>query len=511
MSFPPAWLAAAVLRARFRSILRDQRSPLAAQERAFRRLRSALAGTAIARATGLEGAGDLGALARNVPVHDYTFYQPYVARTVDGGERSVLFHGAPAYVGLSSGTTGTTNKRVVHSAATIAGFTDHETSLGAIIERHSGVNPVVSDRLVWGATPPPTTRGPHGVEIGYISNKLATNVRRLLRKRSLPSADVGRIPDMMQKIRETERELRGRDLHLASAVPTYLINLLEELRAIWGIEDFRSVWPNLSAIVYSGTPIDNYRPQFQLLLGRPVQFFGMYVSTEGPLGYEIASLNGARNGLYSFHLGDTVYTFRKPGAGGPLMTVGDLQAGDEVELLLSAPHGLVNYQLGDCLRIHSTEPLLFEVTGRTGHGLNIATEKATLSQLARAVARVSTGSPVPIRHYFVAPGQSARGRACYAWTLLVDRPDAVEAGALASALDGAMMDENIDYDDCRRQSSYLDPPTARVLDAAIARRYFERDAHRGQLKMKTAFDSPEKLEEFLRGLAVESPAGPAAR
>ena len=500
MSVVPAWLAAAVLRRQFARIERDQRSPMATQERAFARIHRALRGTVIARATGLEGAPDLRAFAARSQSMEYGQLEEYVARTVDGGERGLLFHGAPAFVGLSSGTTGMNNKRIVHSASTLRGFTENETCIAAIIARHTSCNPVISDRLLWGASPPAHTRSAGGVDVGYISGKLATNIRWFLRPHSLPSAAVGRIADPKEKFREAARELRGRDVQMASAVPTYLLHLLEELRTEWGIEDFSGVWPNLRAVIYSGTPIDPYRAPIERLLGHAVPFFGMYVSTEAPLGCEIPSLNGGRSGLYSLHLGRTAYTFRRLDREGPLLTVADLVPGDEVELFLTAENGLVNYRVGDCLRIHSTAPLLVEVTGRVGHGLNLATEKVTLSQLARAFARVAEQSPTRLRHYFVCPGESERGRACYAWTILTDDPTGADRAALSASLDRALTDENGDYGEMRADLGFLDAPTVSVLPASVAHRYFARDSHRGQFKMKTAFPTAAALEEFLRAL-----------
>ena len=52
------------------------------------------------------------------------------------------------------------------------------------------------------------------------------------------------------------------------------------------------------------------------------------------------------------------------------------RVGDEVEVLISSSNGLLNYSMGDCIRIASTEPYItFEIIGRVGQGLNIATEK----------------------------------------------------------------------------------------------------------------------------------------
>ena len=119
---PLGWLASKVLARRYAALLRDQAEPLAAQQRAYAALRRRLAGTEVARASGLEGAADLAAFARTVPARGYDFFAERVDRVADGCEDSVLFHGRPEFIGLSSGTTGSNNKRILHNRATLAAF-----------------------------------------------------------------------------------------------------------------------------------------------------------------------------------------------------------------------------------------------------------------------------------------------------------------------------------------------------------------------------------------------------
>jgi GH3 auxin-responsive promoter len=487
---------------RFASIAQDQASPVEAQERAYRRLHARLRGTEVGRLTGLSAAPDLRLFAASVPARDYAFFADLVARVVDRGERDVLFPGKPVFVGLSSGTTGSDSKRVVHDRASIALFDEYELTLGTVMARDAGFNPLLHNRLSWGAAAT-VTRTRSGVEQGYISGYMAAHPKRIVRHRTFPSAEISHIADLKEKIRAAAPELRRRPIHLASAVPTYLVSLLEELRGLWGVEDLSRVWPDFRLIMYGGTAIHPFRAQLAKLVGRPVKIMGMYVATEGPLGYEIPSLNGGESGVFSFHLSSIVFTFRKVGGDGKILTMEDLWPGDEVELLLTTPNGLVNYRIGDCLKIRSTRPLLFEITGRVGVGLNVAAEKATLGELAKAAARAGDASATLVRHYFVCPGLGQQAKPCYAWTLLVDQPEAVDRRAVLEALDRAMKEENGDYRGFRDEGM-LDPPRLHLLPASVARAYFDRDAHRGQLKMKTAFASAEQLAVFLAGLGVDA-------
>ncbi|HYE74900.1 MAG TPA: GH3 auxin-responsive promoter family protein, partial [Blastocatellia bacterium] len=240
------------------------------------------------------------------------------------------------------------------------------------------------------------------------------------------------------------------------------------------------------------------------LVGKKLNFIGAYISTEGPIGYEVPSLTGKQHGVYMFHFGDMVYTFRRLQNGNqhvsnPLLGVADLRAGDEVEVFISSPSGLLNYAMGDCLRIKSVSPVIsFEILGRLGQGLNIAAEKVPMSQLQEAVALTAQVTGTPIRHFFVYPGKGEDSeRPCYEWNLVVDNPNSASEEAFIEALDSTLQKLNFDYQEARVDTGFLSRPKVRLLPSSVTKAYFDRFSHRGQLKMKSAFESKQLFEEFL--------------
>ncbi|HAR41671.1 MAG TPA: hypothetical protein DCS07_03435 [Bdellovibrionales bacterium] len=142
--------------------------------------------------------------------------------------------------------------------------------------------------------------------------------------------------------------------------------------------------------------------------------------------------------------------------------------------------------------------------GRVGHGVNVAAEKVTLSQLNKAAARLNQENSLGLRHFFVLPGQSASSKPCYEWILLADRPGALDPEIIQEFLDQALMELNSDYRENRLDFGFLDVPTIQVLSSELASQYFEKASHRGQLKMKVAFDSREKFQAFLNDLELDA-------
>ncbi len=489
-------------------MLKAQAKPMELQNAAFKKLQKQLRGTETSKRSGLESAASLRDFLDQARAYKYDDIDDLVQRQIRDIRSAALFHDTFEFVGLSSGTTGRNSKNILFNKPMIRNFEKFQMAFGSVIEAHSNVRLLSDQRLTWGSSAQ-TGVTPSGVPCGYVSGFLSTRVPKVLAKKAFPRPETGMIEDMTAKLQQTANEVRHTDLRLLSGVPTYLINLLEFLKDVYQVENFSEIWPNLSTVVYSATSIEPYRDQLCKLIGRPLTFIGCYVSTEGPIGYEIPSITP--NGVYAFHLGDVVYSFRKTeGEDKRFLTLEDLNEGDEVEVFVSSPNGLLSYSMGDVIRIYAKKPVIsFEIVGRVGQGLNVATEKATLAQLQKAVLQVSRD----IRHFFVYPAQSEAERPCYAWTFFVDDPAAWDTEQVREDIDKALMGQNWDYEEARLETLFLDSPQVDFVSSDLLRVYFKQESHRGQLKMKYAFDSQAKADEFitrlLMGLEVNIPAAAA--
>ncbi|MBN8555625.1 MAG: GH3 auxin-responsive promoter family protein [Deltaproteobacteria bacterium] len=501
---PLKTLASIYLAQKWKRIQQDQLNPVAAQERALQKLKRNLAHTLNAKI--LETVSTLEDFAVKVPVKVHSDFETSIEKVCNQNAKGLLFNDELEFVGLSSGTIGGKCKRIPFNKKMVKVFTSFQTNFAAIVEHHSKVKFIADKRLTWGSSPI-TGVTETGIPCGYISGFLATRSPSLMKSTAFPSIQTSLIENMKEKILTAGAEIKNEDIRIISAVPTYLINLLQELKAEWGIENFSEVWPNLEAIGYSATSIEPYREQIQKLIGKPLKFFGAYASTEAPLGYEIPSMNGNRSGVYSFNFGEIVFMFRKiinqgsDNATQSLCSVADLKVGDEVEVLISSPNGFLQYAMGDGLRILSVKPTItFEVLGRIGQGLNVATEKVPMRQLQKAVTLTAEKNKIQIAHFFVHPGQAANGTACYEWTLIVDQPENLDAEVLGAFLDSTLMQLNADYEENRIQMGFLEKPIVHLMKTDVVKKYFAKESHRGQLKMKTAFDSADKFNTFLSEL-----------
>ncbi len=479
---------------RYRKLLQRQMNPVQAQEEAFQRLKKRLAGTKVYELTELSRAKNLEDFAKMAEARTYKDYSDWIRENTNG-VRGLLHSDSLMYVGLSSGTTNPTSKSIPYNQAMIDAWGRFQLNIVSILQSSSPVKFLEDKRMTWGSTPHLETLG-NGIQAGYVSGFLAMRSPKIIQRNSYPKPESLMMTDMPAKMKRMAEELKGVDLRLVSAVPSYLLNVFETLRDEWGLENLSEAFPNLKTCLYSATAIHAWKDQINAIVGRELDYFGVYAATEGAFGYEIPQINGGVNGQYSFHLEDFVLLFRKFGEDGRVVTLRDLKPGDEVELLLSSPNGLINYSLGDALRITATKPyVLFEILGRIGQGMNVAAEKVSQQELSLAVERASRRLQKSVRHFFVRPGQSEAGRPAYVWTIALDQGEDVREWE--SAIDQALMQVNDDYREARLDLQFIDRPKVSFLPSQIVQNYFKAVGGKGQLKMRSIFPSEESFSEYL--------------
>lgn len=494
--------ASLFLKHKYKQLLENQRNPLASQQKAYLRLREALIKNTSLLAPEVRDADNLQDFARLAQRRSYADYRTAIDSQCAGLE-SPLFRDELVYVGLSSATTSPKSKAIPYNRSVMTAWERFQLSFSSVLEASTGVKMLADQRLTWGSTPIVETFQDN-IPAGYVSGFISMKSPWLIRRQMFPKVSTLLLPSMDEKTKKMADELRGTDIRLLAGVPSYLVNLLESLKADWGVENLSQFFPNLQTCVYSSTSIHAWRDQIDRLIGRPLKYVGCYAATEGMFGYEIPELCGERNGLYSFHLDQFVFLFRKNDSEGKILTIGELKEGDEVELLLSSPNGLVNYAMGDLLKIKSIEPtILFEVMGRIGQGMNVAAEKVSADEIQQAVSLVSKRENISIRHFFVHPGQSASGRPNYSWTFCSDELDSSRQDSLRQAIDSAMMEVNDDYEEARRELGFIDSPNLNLLGGKEIQVYFQKKSAKGQLKMKSVFDSVDGFQSYLSEIQKE--------
>lgn len=462
------------------------------QKNLWKELRNELKGTEIYDTLKLEFIESYEDYCNHVPVNDFDFYSPFVDKICDG-QKNILFQGRPEYFGLSSGTSGQNSKRVPYNKRMMDLFIKSQRRVAArIAQFESEISVLDVSRLAFGSAP--SVYEVDGITYGYISGILSTKTPKLLKKKTFPSDEVLSLSDWDEKIARLIDESTNQDIQIVSGIPTYIISIFEAVLKKTGVKNISQIWPNLKVMVYAATPIKQYEERINQLVGHTLNFYGLYASTEAPIGLPFKAAN---HGDQKYILNpDLIYTFTEESSG---KTVGMHQIRMQTEYYVNicTPNGFINYAMKDKI-IFSKERnhLVFEFVGRKNTGMNLAAEKVSEDELLTAIIQTKETLNQDIRHYFVSPTK-VDGKPAYAWTLFVDVQQFPNNNTVGQILDTHLQNLNLDYKDCRDVNVIVDP-VIRYVCASRLQAYFEKNRSKGQFKMKTSFQSPEEFDSFMQ-------------
>jgi hypothetical protein len=471
----------------------DQAGVTALQNKNFNKLNKGLRGTKISRKTGLENLENYKEFSEHFDVRAYDDFKPFIDAHVHGAT-NVMFKNKVKYFGLTSGTSGKDSKKVPYNKQMISSFQKAQKYLVSVIAHEvKGLDLLSSPRLSYGSTP--TTYEEDGMSFGYISGILTAKTPKSLQKVTFPSIDTLSIENWDVKMNEIFKQTIDQDIKVASGIPTYLISIFEYVLEKTGKKTISEVWPNLETVIYGATRIDQYRDRLNELVGKKMNYFGIYASTEAPIGIGI---NNAKYGkqVYAFHP-ELVFTFNKV-SNFEQCGVDELIAGEDYFVNTTTPNGMVNYAMKDIIRIKSTTPeLTFEVLGRQGSGINIAAEKTCDEHVLDTVVNLSKKIGTNVEHYFLSPS-TKNNKPCYSWTIFSDELNQnSDAETIAKEIDELLCKFNNDYGDCR-EDGIIASPIVTIAPSNFIKEYFDLYKNKGQFKMKTVFGSSDDFAEFLQ-------------
>lgn len=507
--------------------LKRQRSPLQQQEETFARLRESLRGTEVDRECSLSACASYTEFVQKVPPRVFSDYQPKIER-VANGERGILFRDRCESLVLTSGTTGYLDKKIPYNSAMVAASRRFQYKCAAVIgaacER---ADPALDKRMTYATMvrdPRLTMSSKGGLPVMYMSQIMAVGKQpRLARSREVLKPSILSAPSWEEKLSGIAAAALHEDVRLVSGIPLYLLQIFERLKSEAKVECLREIWPHFEGFVYSGSPVEKFKPRIRQLLGAEPRYFSAYIASEGCFGLP----SGDSENMF-FNLQDVVFGFLPPDSGGqfpekpsgPALGLNQLQVGCEYEVLVSGPNGLLQYRVGDIIRIETLEPFIsFSVLGRTSLGINLASEKVSQTTLEQAFQRVQSERGPVIAHFFVYPGKrreprfavehETEGRPFYQWDLVLapqsptsDASTDVEKTlplrrAWAHDLEQALIAVSPDYRDCRVTDKLISGMQVRLLPHRVVEELFAERQGRGQFKMKSVFRSYGDYQSYL--------------
>jgi hypothetical protein len=446
-------------------VLRD---PWRFQEQALRRILAAASRTVFGRDRGLEAGMSLAEFRRRVPPAAYEAFDPYIARML-AGEPSVLWPGLVREFSLTSGTTAARGNKYIPftRGLWLSNKTAARDSLLFHVRRSGGDFGVFAGKMLFLGGTTKLNRERPGVWSGDLS---AITIRRLppfYRPFYLPGYRIGAIPDWEEKIARIARLVRDVNLTFLSGIPSWVLVLLEKIRAVHGRPDatLKELYPGFRLLVSGGVNVYPYMDLFRRTVGPGVDFAETYPASEAFIAVQDGNLE---DGMLLETDSGVFYEFVPAGRidddDPPRLTLPEVKTGENYAILLTTPGGLYGYILGDTVRFTSTDPPRLVVTGRTKHFLSAFGEHLIVEEAEEAVRTACERTGARVLDFTAAPvfpeesGELPR----HEWLVEFETPpDDLEA--FGRILDGRLAELNADYAVHRRDDASLLPPLVTPL------------------------------------------------
>ena len=395
------------------------------------------------------------------------------------------------YFALTSGTTGpskifpytkSVGKIMKRAQITAASLFHHKTQQ----------NPVTMKSIILGGSCD-VELPIQNIKCGTTSGYLSQFTPKILQKKRFPKTNTQNINDFEAKVEAILNECGHENINGITTLPSYFEFMMQTILKLRNVKDISEIWPQLQYFVYSGSSVMPYKERINELMGKEIDTFGIYISTESPMGVEAHMFQTGLPG-YLLNAEDVIYGFAYDD--GTIATIDELKEGDNVRILISMPNGLHNYIIGDRVLITSTKPYFtLEPIGREGAILDTFGEKVLERDLQVALKNVSKKLGISPDHFFVYPELNEQKKKYYQW-VLVQNSDHCEK-SFNQAIDESLMEISTEYRDIRKEMNVLSHPKSQVISNELTNKIFKERSHKCQLKFKTIFPSRTELNKYL--------------
>jgi hypothetical protein len=476
--------------ARFEAATHD---PQKVQEALLQGILAHHAGTDFAREHRFDTVRTVTDFRRQLPVADYDYFEPYLARVRKGDFKALLGDSVVHMFALTSGTTAT-RKTIPVTPRYLAdykrgwnlwglrAFTDHlETSLQPIVQMSgdpdefrteagipcgavTGLTALMQKRIVrWMyCVPPCVSRIKDAPSKYYVVLRLSLPRAVGLVVAANPSTmiNLARAGDAQKQslIRDLADGTLSRHIDIPDDVRAELTRRLEPdpecARRLERVADETGTlyphqyWPRKCLLGnWTGGSMGAYLRHYPRYYGtHPVRDVGL-IASEGRMTIPFADNSPAGVLDITTHYFEFIPEAEGDSSSPTVLGAHELREGGRYFVLLTTSYGLYRYHIHDLVRVagfHNGTPLI-EFLSKGSHFSNLTGEKLSEYQVTHAMAEVLGEQSLALNHYGVAP--------CWDdevpyYGLFLERgelPDVAAGERLAARLDERLRETNVEY------------------------------------------------------------------
>jgi hypothetical protein len=436
------------------------------------------------------------AFRSQVPIRDYEGLRPYVDRIIKG-ERDVLWKGLPKYFAKTSGTTSGVKYIPLTKESIPNHFGTARNALFNYIAR-TGKGQFLDGKIIF-LSGSPEMEKTGGILTGRLSGIVNHQVPGWLRTNQLPSYPTNCIEDWEEKLTAIVEETYDQDMRLISGIPPWVQMYYERLLEKTGKKTIKELFPNFSMFVYGGVNFEPYRAGLEELVGQRIDSVETYPASEGFIAFQDRQddpslLLNANSGIFfEFVPSDEIFNEQPT-----RLSLREIELGVNYALILNTNAGLWGYNIGDTVRFVSKDPYRLIVTGRVKHFISAFGEHVIGKEVEEAMLRATAGTDIKVVEFTVAPQVKPPdgGTPYHEWLVEFDKePDQMDA--FATALDAAMVEQNIYYKDLI-DGNILQPLKITALPKSSFRNYMKSQGKLGGQNKVPRLSNDRKIAEALR-------------
>ncbi|NNE27475.1 MAG: GH3 auxin-responsive promoter family protein [Saprospiraceae bacterium] len=385
------------------------------------------------------------AFQKKVPIRNYEDLKPYVEGIIEG-RSNILWPGKPKYFGKTSGTTsGVKYIPISQESIKFHIKTARNTILNYIAITRKNV---FSGKMIF-LSGSPELEDKGGIATGRLSGIVNHEVPAWVRPNQLPSYQTNCIEEWEPKLDKIVDETYLEDMSLISGIPPWVQMYYERLQIRSGKSTMREIFPNLKLFIHGGVNYKPYQPILEKLHGTGVDTLETYPASEGFIAFqdtldkEGLLLNTNAGMFFEFVEAQNIHDTHPT-----RLTLKDVELNVDYALIITSNAGLWAYNIGDTIRFVSKSPYRVIVSGRIKHFISAFGEHVISKEVEEAMNIVSSQYKLTINEFTVAPQINPSDDALpyHEWFVEFDvLPEQLEP--IEKALDKAMRDQNIYYDD----------------------------------------------------------------
>ncbi|MDE6551983.1 MAG: GH3 auxin-responsive promoter family protein [Muribaculaceae bacterium] len=434
-----------------------------------------------------------------VPTVAYDDIRPYAMRMVEG-EKDVLWPGRCRRFAQSSGTSGGKSKFVPITDDCLR--RNHYPGTSDVVAHYLKMNPesrlFSGKSLILGGSFANELNLRNDVKVGDLSATLIDRMPRLADMVRVPEKRIALMEDWSEKLPALAGAAANANITNISGVPSWFLTVLKEVCRMKGVDKVSDVWPNLEVFFHGGIDFRPYRKEYEALTDHAkMHFMETYNASEGFFAFQ----NDFSDHSMLLILDGCVFYEFEPLGGGEPVTAWEVEAGKTYELLISSSNGLWRYHLGDTVTVTATNPVKIRIAGRTRSFINAFGEEVMEDNANRAIEAACEATGAGIANYTAGPFYAHNNRRGHHQWLIEwnEMPDSMDR--FRDVLDRTLQEVNSDYQAKRAHTIFLDPPEIITARRGLFDDWLSQAGNHklgGQRKVPRLSNNRKLLDELLK-------------